>query len=1373
MKNIVSFKRLTGLFILVVTISCLSSIVAKAKFDDLPPALPHTTTSSYIRLSTIGDDAGTGGHDYAPSLSILVYKDSASVPGTAHLHFNTGDSCVGASLKYRSVRADDSGSQTNSFGAWSSDTEMNPSHNNKSTQVCDDTVDIPSSSFRTSQKFGGTIQVAILRMELTNSGVFTFSVGRDKASDRIRLGTIGVNSNSATITSTNPPRSYGTLLKVRGNGTSMIAKFGVPCNFNTPTNPDPQNGYRRIFWKGADSQTDINPGKVGIDVVGGLGIYTNDDAGKGSGVESSFPTKMSAGDKFTVTFTGLKSKGNNAILLWLPFDSAIYDVDCEPESVDNGWQVSWASSLVRRTDGLSFGLKAGNLSDPGDAAAPEPGQSFQFINDARNGGDREITNLRWTKLCTRTSNIGTGKCHDTPNRWLSNSYQVRNTGYRPYADPIQNHSAFTSNTQTIAFDRGRTGHADDTIGHLGTNAGANTYINGPGWVWDTFNVGAGDGGRTYCVNASFWPSKGTGNTTPGVGTTSWTVDNTRIHAPQLCVQVPYFYDLTPTISGVSGNTQQGDTVNVTGRVSNPGATAGRNHTNSRAQSRGVVEFVLAPNTADPNIAATNNVAQNPCSWVAARVSAAGCSRRADMGQVVPASGSITVNHNRTGTENLSVGTKLCYATYVNHAQNMDANDEANGASLWSYSTALCTVIVKAPKVQFENGDVTVGRYRSDGQVHTNGTVTSACEPPVAGASISASGAPGIVSARANPHLYGSWAEYGGFATGTITEFGTGAIPFGIGMNTNTGARKLMFTNTDDGLFTYGGQCLQNPFDRVKTANTTNLITQTPQAFDSSGKLQLNELAEKYSSSLDKTGYVSQGRNIDIAQPSSDIPLTSVKVVAKSKFATGNSGCPKLRIVASEGTTTDQDTKGICSTSFDTFDYLFNMNTIGPRNINAQFVNDAWSVAGPSEANRDIVIQSIEVNGEEVYKYNAGSPNVSILGTVGPDSGSCNSNAENGLYLPADAIAASSNGVNYCYGLNIANINAPVTEDPDHGPYNPIPAKTTITVSAYALSTNNYTNGASTANGCPQMYITVESKAGGVNRGDVQPVCSSGWQNYTFTTNLGGKGIQSLEVGYDPPDAYGSTGTRDLFVRSIRVNGTSYSTTRTSSIDLRSVPSYKAPTDSTIDQCTTPADRISMYAAQDSASGYHCVGVRLLNIANPPPPAPPASVLDGDYDNFKGRNILIYSKKDNPGDACSPTSNGNLRISQNIAYKKSGFTNVSQLPHLIFMADCNITIADNVTVVNASLIAGDAIKTCNQKSETISQCNRNLRVRGSLSANRLLLWRTYGADLVDTAAAQTPAESFNLSPAQMVAGYSRGLRSAKPTTVYEVDLPPRY
>lgn len=1248
------------------------------------------------------------------------------------------------------------------------------------------TVPISIGTFAPSDKFGTGIYAALLTIRVadgtTISPKFTVFGGN-------RLSYMGYPEGEGEPDTDNDFR-YGPGLSRDGGRGTITVYFAPPCGYGTQ--------QTKFYWRDADSEKDAN-GKITPGTDGGpyhpvtyrifddtdsdYSMNNAENADDASGVIGRQFTAR-GGHKYHVTFYNVRGNAGdsiaNAIQIWLPFSSAGYYDDC---GGGPGWEVSWVNNYILRTAPSNYnfgqGESVGDVTRPELGDSPQPGHSFNYINDARNSGAREITNLHWSKVCTRNSDSGNGKCYDPTgsanDRWWSDSYQVVNPAYTNQED----YENYQDNTQLVYFDT-----PGGQFSARGTGVAAGKYVGGPGWVWDTFNVTAADGGATRCVNASFWPNQGISNKTPGVGTTSWTIpgSESRVYAPQLCVSVPYYYNLIPSLTiSSNGNglteIQQGDAVNVTGTVRDTALGDGRQHTNSEAgKVKGVVEFVLAPNTAIPTIGAESMVGQEPCTWIGTKgvaVSASNCGRRGEVDAAVNANGTIAINGGRTAaeTENMAVGTKLCYATYINHPRHINNDDYNNGDSRWSYSPVQCKAIIKAPKVQFENGDVTVGRYRSDGQVHTVGGVTAACEPNVATSTIETTGAPSVVTPRANPHLYGSWAEYGAFAPGSISGFGTATRPFGIGMNDTNGAKRLMFSNTDDGQFSYGGQCLQNPFTAIKPDNITNLTTQTPQAFDSEGRLRLNELAEKYDASFDRTGYVSRGQNVDIAQPSSDIPVSQVRVSAKSKFATGNSGCPKLRIVASEGSTTDQDTKGVCSTSFETYTFAFHMNVAGPSNLNMQFVNDAWAAANPSQANRDLVIQSVEVNGVQVYSYSASSPGVSVLRT---GTGSCaGSDAEGGLYLHADAVSAATGA--YCYGLNVVNINAPVAEDPNHGPYNPLPTKTTITVSANALSSNTYGSGASTANGCPQLYMTVISKSGGTNRADVQSVCqdTSGWADYVFTTNVGSKGIDSIEVGYDPPDAYGSTGTRDLFVRNINVNGLDYPTTRTASIDLRSNPAYKQPTDASIPQCTSPVDRISMYAAQDSADTYHCVGVRISNVVNPPPPPPPASVLDGTYDRFKGRDIVIYAQKNNPGDSCSSSSSGNLRISQNIAYRKDGFANVNELPRIVLMADCNITIADNVTEVNASLIAGDAIKTCTNRAETISECNLSLRVNGSLSANRLLLWRTYGADLVDAGAAQIPAESFNLSPSQMIAGYSRGINSAKATTVYEIDLPPRY
>ncbi len=107
-----------------------------------------------------------------------------------------------------------------------------------------------------------------------------------------------------------------------------------------------------------------------------------------------------------------------------------------------------------------------------------------------------------------------------------------------------------------------------------------------------------------------------------------------------------------------------------------------------------------------------------------------------------------------------------------------------------------------------------------------------------------------------------------------------------------------------------------------------------------------------------------------------------------------------------------------------------------------------------------------------------------------------------------------------------------------------------------------------------------------------------------------------------------------------------------------------------------------------------------------------------------------------------------------------------------MADCDIVIDDPVDVVDASLIAGGSIWTCNNIARQDTVCNVHLHVNGLVQANRLLLWRTGGADLT-TPDAREAAEVFDLRPDQLLAAYGRGAGQATPRPAYQIDLPPQY
>ena len=169
---------------------------------------------------------------------------------------------------------------------------------------------------------------------------------------------------------------------------------------------------------------------------------------------------------------------------------------------------------------------------------------------------------------------------------------------------------------------------------------------------------------------------------------------------------------------------------------------------------------------------------------------------------------------------------------------------------------------------------------------------------------------------------------------------------------------------------------------------------------------------------------------------------------------------------------------------------------------------------------------------------------------------------------------------------------------------------------------------------------------------------------------------------------------------------------------------------------------------------------------------------------------------------------NVTITSNIEYANGPFTNASQIPQLVIIAD-NITIAAGVTRVDAWLIAKNdpsrtgaygAIATCDQQSGssgsngmaqwlatpngsgtnytvsnnsrlTISHCTSQLRINGPVIASKLYLRRTAGSG--PAADSGTPAEIISLRPD----AYLWAREHMSPGLVYQVktekELPPRY
>lgn len=233
----------------------------------------------------------------------------------------------------------------------------------------------------------------------------------------------------------------------------------------------------------------------------------------------------------------------------------------------------------------------------------------------------------------------------------------------------------------------------------------------------------------------------------------------------MSVYVPFYYRLNPSASfqGTvirSGTVEQGTPISALAKVQNPmrstvnGVVEDRLHTDSQQYQWAFNVEVTKP----------GQPTEHPV-------------LRSEFGAPLAAASTATVQNGQIlGTDNLPAGTKVCIWLDVFNASAI-LDDRRSNATVSSDGGQRddCVTIVKAPKVQFHNADLHTGRgFLGDGP-------GGLCPPINQGASISTRGG-----------QYGSWVEYGVFATGSIRGFGSAAIPDGGG----TAHQRLMFGNTD-------------------------------------------------------------------------------------------------------------------------------------------------------------------------------------------------------------------------------------------------------------------------------------------------------------------------------------------------------------------------------------------------------------------------------------------------------------------------------------------------------------------------------------------------------------------------------------------------
>ena len=141
-------------------------------------------------------------------------------------------------------------------------------------------------------------------------------------------------------------------------------------------------------------------------------------------------------------------------------------------------------------------------------------------------------------------------------------------------------------------------------------------------------------------------------------------------------------------------------------------------------------------------------------------------------------------------------------------------------------------------------------------------------------------------------------------------------------------------------------------------------------------------------------------------------------------------------------------------------------------------------------------------------------------------------------------------------------------------------------------------------------------------------------------------------------------------------------------------------------------------------------------------------------------------------------NNNVTINSNITYTNEALNRVSELPQVVIMAN-NITINRGVSRVDSWLLAqgtgtNGALKTCdvtNQSDLTSRICETRLRINGPVIANRLLLYRTGGAEPGNQSG--VPAEIFNIRPDAYLWATEFASSTGRLPTVSTKELPPRF
>lgn len=255
--------------------------------------------------------------------------------------------------------------------------------------------------------------------------------------------------------------------------------------------------------------------------------------------------------------------------------------------------------------------------------------------------------------------------------------------------------------------------------------GAGVGVIRAGWAYNVYDITSDDVGNTLCQWVQFDPINSAG-ARDGRGN-------------QACVSVPYNYTLNPEITNITNGDMvesAAGTVPVIGRVSNSGGTKSAPNTQWQvSQIRYAPGVVISNSTGGISAGApcVYFAGNSACGPLQAGTEATGYDRNATV--TYPVDGII-------GDE--PVGTRFCYV--------MSIKPNASTSADWRHSRLYCLVVGKHPKLQVYGGDLIVGRGTGTGILANVRTSVS----------------------KKGPTYFGSWAEYGILASGTVRGMASGS-----------------------------------------------------------------------------------------------------------------------------------------------------------------------------------------------------------------------------------------------------------------------------------------------------------------------------------------------------------------------------------------------------------------------------------------------------------------------------------------------------------------------------------------------------------------------------------------------------------------------